>query len=170
VSTLNGAGDGFSQMAFSADGNVIGSVNMTRVLYLWRAPSWDEIAAVEEAKAETALKERLAYWDPQDTIGSTQLAFALAWTGKTNEYEAFCRKVLIHAANTEDADTAERAAKSYLVGPCSDPELLKQAVALAKRAWILSEDGEGRPWYQMCLGLARYREQDSFWRNCSRSR
>jgi WD domain, G-beta repeat len=104
------------------------------------------------------LKQRLAQWDPQDTIGSMQLAFALAWTYQTNEYESFCRKVLTHALNATNGEP-ERAAKAYLIRG-SNPELLKQAVALAQRAWEEGKDGEFRPWNQMCLGLARYREKD----------
>ncbi len=102
------------------------------------------------------LKQRLAQWKPQDDISSMQLAFALAWTGQTNEYEAFCTKVLTYANNNTNS-SPERAAKSYLIRG-SDPELLEQAVALAERAWAQGQDTEDRPWFQMCLALARYRQ------------
>jgi WD40 repeat protein/serine/threonine protein kinase len=47
VLTLEGQGAGFFNTSFSPDGNVVGSVNVDGNLYLWRAPSWTEIAATE---------------------------------------------------------------------------------------------------------------------------
>ncbi len=45
--TLEGRGSRFTWTAFSPDGNVLGSVNDKNVLHLWRAPSWEQIAAAE---------------------------------------------------------------------------------------------------------------------------
>jgi eukaryotic-like serine/threonine-protein kinase len=54
VFTLEGEGYSSFTMAFSPDGNTIGWANMTGSLYLWRAPSWEEINAAEaREKAET---------------------------------------------------------------------------------------------------------------------
>jgi WD40 repeat protein len=50
--TLPGSGSLFQATAFSPDGNVLGSVNLAGVLHLWRAPSWDEIAAAEKRTEE----------------------------------------------------------------------------------------------------------------------
>jgi WD40 repeat protein len=47
VLTLAAEGSIYYQTAFSADGNVLGSRNGQGVLHLWRAPSWEEIAAAE---------------------------------------------------------------------------------------------------------------------------
>lgn len=47
--TLSAQGSVFNLTQFSPDGNVLGSLNKSGVLYLWRAPSWEEIAAVEAA-------------------------------------------------------------------------------------------------------------------------
>jgi len=49
--TLEGDGSLFWGSAFSPDGNVLGSQSSEGVLHLWRAPSWEEIAA-EEKRAE----------------------------------------------------------------------------------------------------------------------
>ncbi len=38
------------QCEFSADGNVIGALNRSGVLLLWRAPSWPEIEAAEQSR------------------------------------------------------------------------------------------------------------------------
>jgi serine/threonine protein kinase/WD40 repeat protein len=43
--TLDGEGSGYQESAFSADGSLLGSMNDTDVLHLWRAPSWEEIEA-----------------------------------------------------------------------------------------------------------------------------
>jgi WD40 repeat protein len=50
VATLEGRGSLFVFAAFSPDGNTIGARNLKGVLYLWRAPSWEEIEAREGRK------------------------------------------------------------------------------------------------------------------------
>ena len=45
--TLPGQNSRFLRPAFSLDGNVLGSADGIGILHLWRAPSWDEIAALE---------------------------------------------------------------------------------------------------------------------------
>jgi WD40 repeat protein/serine/threonine protein kinase len=50
VLTLESVGSGVNGAAFSPDGNSIAWGN-TSTLYLWRAPSWDEIAATEAKDA-----------------------------------------------------------------------------------------------------------------------
>jgi WD40 repeat protein len=47
VLSLKGLDSMFWPTAFSPDGNIIGSMNFRGVLHLWRAPSWDQIAAAE---------------------------------------------------------------------------------------------------------------------------
>ncbi len=47
VLTLDGRGYDYQELAFSPDGNVIGWLNSSGDLHLWRAPSWEEIAVVE---------------------------------------------------------------------------------------------------------------------------
>ena len=56
VFTLEAPGNDFQQMAFSPDGNTLGWLNQENVLYLWRAPSWDEINAAE-AKEKISTKQ-----------------------------------------------------------------------------------------------------------------
>src|SRR5262249_23587387 len=48
---LDGRGSLFDALAFSPDGNVLAASNFHGALYLWRAPSWAEIAAAEEPAA-----------------------------------------------------------------------------------------------------------------------
>ena len=52
--TLGAKGSVFYRTKFSPDGNVLGSLNNSGVLYVWRAPSWAEINAAEaKEKAES---------------------------------------------------------------------------------------------------------------------
>jgi WD40 repeat protein/serine/threonine protein kinase len=55
VFTLEGEGTGFQGASFSPDGNTLGWGNQT-MLYLWRAPSWEEIATAE-AQEKTQIKQ-----------------------------------------------------------------------------------------------------------------
>jgi WD40 repeat protein/serine/threonine protein kinase len=56
VATLGAQGSVFLSTKFSPDGNVLGSLNDSGVLYLWRAPSWDEINGAE-AKEKASTKQ-----------------------------------------------------------------------------------------------------------------
>lgn len=49
--TLQGRGYFFNGSAFSPDGSVLGSVNVSGLLHLWRAPSWAEIEAAERERS-----------------------------------------------------------------------------------------------------------------------
>jgi hypothetical protein len=47
VGTLDAQGLTDGSATFSPDGSAIGRMNMTGDLCIWRAPSWEEIAAAE---------------------------------------------------------------------------------------------------------------------------
>jgi len=47
VFTLEGTGFEFDFTAFSPNGNLIGTLSSEGFLRVWRAPSWEEIAAAE---------------------------------------------------------------------------------------------------------------------------
>ncbi len=51
VFTLPAEGQIFRAIAFSPDGNVVGARNSEGRLFVWQAPSWAEIAAMEKAQA-----------------------------------------------------------------------------------------------------------------------
>jgi WD40 repeat protein len=50
VLTLSGEGQLFEQAAFSPDGRYLFGLNVAGALYLWSAPSWQEIADAESSK------------------------------------------------------------------------------------------------------------------------
>ena len=49
---LAGQGSFFWSIAFSPDGRCVGSRSSLNLLHLWRAPSWEEIAAAEAAEGK----------------------------------------------------------------------------------------------------------------------
>ena len=48
--TIEGSAVVLGQAAFSPDGNTLGSMNLSGIPHLWRAPSWAEIEAAEADK------------------------------------------------------------------------------------------------------------------------
>ncbi len=50
VATLEGQGSPLDHVAFSPDGATLASLGHNGVLYLWRAPSWEDIAAQENKR------------------------------------------------------------------------------------------------------------------------
>jgi WD40 repeat protein len=53
VLTLEGNGHSFQQISHSADGNILGATTAQGQLHFWRAPTWEEINALEKtAKGE----------------------------------------------------------------------------------------------------------------------
>jgi tetratricopeptide (TPR) repeat protein len=95
---------------------------------------------------------------PKDTSLALKIAALQAWFGKDPDHTTTCRQMLGLAAGTDDAPTAERAAKAYCLLPSSDPQLLESALALARRAVELGRnDPNLLPWNQLSLGMAEYR-------------
>jgi WD40 repeat protein len=52
VATLEGQGTCFQLTSFSPDGNTIASINLQGTAHLWRAPSFEQIAALESKQFE----------------------------------------------------------------------------------------------------------------------
>jgi tetratricopeptide (TPR) repeat protein len=110
------------------------------------------------------LAEALQLWAessarlPNDTSLALKIAALQAWFGKDADHAVTSRRVLKLAARTDDASTAERAAKAYCLRPSADPQLIESALTLARRAVELGRnDPNLLPWNQMTLGMAEYR-------------
>ena len=95
---------------------------------------------------------------PNDTFLIQNITALQAWFGMDVDHTATCRRILEFAAETNDASSAERAAKAYCLLPSSDPQLLDSALVLARRAVDLGKDHRFLPYYQMALGMAEYRD------------
>ncbi len=99
------------------------------------------------------------FWNahPKDMDAALTLATWQAWFGKAADYEATRQQIIKLATGTEDALTAELAAKAYCLCPSTNEVSLADALALAR---LGVEFRKGTPWlcwYQLSLGLAEYR-------------
>ena len=96
---------------------------------------------------------------PKDHGRVLRLAMVLVWLGKTDEHEQLCRLNLTSTAESKDPLALDRVSKSYLLRPDPNPDTLKLAADMARRAL---ETGANRdkslPWYRMSVGIAAYRE------------
>jgi WD40 repeat protein/serine/threonine protein kinase len=95
--------------------------------------------------------------NPTDTDASLTLATWQTWFGQDADYEATRRRLIQQAEGTDQAGTAERAAKAACLRPSTDAALLAKALDLARRGVELGNGSQLLPWYQLSLGLAEYR-------------
>jgi eukaryotic-like serine/threonine-protein kinase len=104
-----------------------------------------------------ALLAKLSAINPKDTDASLNLAILQTWYGQDADYEATRRRLVQEAEGTDQAGTAERAAKACCLRPSTNLELLAKALSLARRGVKLGQNSSLMNWYQLCLGLAEYR-------------
>jgi hypothetical protein len=97
--------------------------------------------------------------DPKDTELSLKVAALQAWFGQEKELAATRQRVLAFAKNTNEAITAERAARVCGILPSADKAELAAALVLARSAVKLGNDGDYRN--LLALGMAEYRNGDS---------
>jgi tetratricopeptide (TPR) repeat protein len=118
------------------------------------AISYDEVGRGTEA---IALLAKVFEVNPKDTDASLTLVASQTWFGQEVDYEATRHHLVQLAENTDQADTAERAARAALLRPSSDTALMTNALHLAQRAAELGKSNSSLPSYQLALGLAEYR-------------
>jgi tetratricopeptide (TPR) repeat protein len=104
-----------------------------------------------------ALLEEASKLDPKNTSTLLTLATWQTWFGQDADYEVTRNRLVQQAEGTEQAWTAEQAAKVYCLRPSTDGALLAKALNLAHRAVELGKTTRFLPWYQLTLGLAEYR-------------
>jgi len=95
--------------------------------------------------------------NPKDTDSSLTLATWQTWFGLDSDYEATRRRLVQQAQGTDQAETAECAAKAACLRPLTNTVLLIKALNLAQRAVELGKGSSSLPWCQLSLGLAEYR-------------
>jgi tetratricopeptide (TPR) repeat protein len=117
----------------------------------------DSYCAVGRGTEAIALLAKAFALDPKDTLASLNLGTLQAWLGLDADYEATRHRVVQQAEGTDEASTAERAAKAASLRPSTDAAVLTNALALAQRAVELGKSDPNLPWYQLGLGLAEYR-------------
>jgi len=117
----------------------------------------DSFYSLGRGKEAIPLLAQACELDPKDTISSLRLATWQAWFGQDADYEATRRRLVQQAEGTDQAGTAERAAKAACLGPSNDDALLAKTLALAQQGVELGKSSSVLPWYQVALGMAEYR-------------
>ena len=108
----------------------------------------------EEAAADLA---RAIENDPADEMSWLALADIQVQTGQLDAYRELCRKSLERFGKTTEPYTAERIAKCCLILPGSGANLVTVAI-MADTAVTEGEHSGALPWFQLCKGLAEYRQ------------
>jgi len=113
-----------------------------------RAGRWKE-AVAEFAKAVQS--------EPANIQAAGLLASVLVANGDLEGYRQHCTRLVARFASTTDAGVADRLAKCCLILPSSgvDLEIMGE---LAERAVRLGKQSPYLPWFQLCKGLAEYRQ------------
>jgi tetratricopeptide (TPR) repeat protein len=118
------------------------------------AKSYDESGRHSEA---VALLDQTCEAAANDTEALLTLAAWQAWLGQDAYYETTCRRLFLQAEQTDQALTAERAARAACLRPSTNAALLAKALDLAKRAVELGKSDASLPWCQLALGVVEYR-------------
>jgi WD40 repeat protein/tetratricopeptide (TPR) repeat protein len=95
--------------------------------------------------------------NPNHTLLSLEVAAFQAWFGQEKELAATRQRIRAFAEGTNDAGTAEQAAKACSIVPSTDKAELDAALALARKGVELQKSEGGREWRLLALGMAEYR-------------
>ena len=117
----------------------------------------DSYCSLGRNKDAIALMERACALDPKDRFESFRLATFQAWFGQDTDYESSRRQLVQQAEGTDQAGTADKAAKVFCLRPSTNAVLLAKALNLARQAVELGKSDPALPWYELGLGLAEYR-------------
>jgi tetratricopeptide (TPR) repeat protein len=117
----------------------------------------DAYYAVGRDQEAIALLEQACELNPKDTLNSLKLATRQTWFGQDAAYEATCRRLIQQSEGTDQAGTADQAAKAVCIRPSTDAALLAQALSVARKGVELGKSAPTLPWNQLSLGLAEYR-------------
>jgi hypothetical protein len=95
--------------------------------------------------------------NPTDTTLSKGVAALQAWFGDEKELAATRQRLLAFANGTNEATTADRAAKACSIVASTDKAELEAVLTLARKAVQLGKPPQFLPYFQMALGMAEYR-------------
>jgi serine/threonine protein kinase/tetratricopeptide (TPR) repeat protein len=125
------------------------AVLLNRASFEARTGRWREAAASYTKLVST---------HPDDHDLYHSLAPLLVQNGDQPGYFALREQIRLHfGAITNEASIADRMAKDLLILPASGPDLIV-ATRLADVAIAQGAGYHGEPWFQLCKGLAQYRE------------
>jgi thioredoxin-like negative regulator of GroEL len=118
---------------------------------------WAKLAAAYESSCRprevVPYLAALSAAHPKDTVLSLKVATLQAWFGQHKELAATRQRILAFARGTNDADTAERAARACSTLPSTDPAELEAVLTLGRAA--VKFDRSERT--LLALGMAEYR-------------
>ena len=100
---------------------------------------------------------KLVELEPGEHVNYHTLAALQIQVGDLEGYRRICRRALAQFGQTADAYTAERMAKDCLILPDSRVDL-GAVSAWADTAVTAGKDSDDLPWFQLCKGLAEYRQ------------
>ncbi len=95
--------------------------------------------------------------NPNDSLLSLNVAALQAWFGEEKELTATLQRIRTFAKDTDDAGTAERAAKACSIRASTDKAELDAVLAFARKGVELDHSSEWREWRLLALGMAEYR-------------
>ncbi len=95
--------------------------------------------------------------NPKDTFLSLKVAALQAWFGQDKELAATGQRILALAKDTNDAGTADQAAKACSIRASTNKAELDAALALARKGVELDKGSQWREWRLLALGMAEYR-------------
>ena len=122
--------------------------------YLNLALRLTSVGRLAEARAHLA---KASAANPDDTFLSLKVAAVQAWFGQDKELAATGQRVLALAKDTNDAGTAEQAAKACSIRASTNKAELDAALALARKGVELDKGSQWREWRLLALGMAEYR-------------
>ncbi len=117
----------------------------------------DSYCSLGRTKDTIAVMERACALDPKDRFESFRLATFQAWFAQDTDYESSRRQLVQEAEGTDQAGTADKAAKAFCLRPSTNAVLLAKALQFARQAVELGKSDPLLPWYELGLGLAEYR-------------
>ncbi len=118
--------------------------------------AWTHAVAGRAKEAFPLLATAIAA-DPENLFLSLQLAALQAWFGQDKELAATLERMRAFAKDTEDAETAEHAAKASSILPTTNKAELEASLTLARKAVEVAKGPKYREWYLLALGMAEYR-------------
>ena len=126
-----------------------------------RTPRWPRTSSRPTSRP-AARARRFRIWRRRPppiraTCCSLKVAALQAWFGQEKELAATRQRILAFAKDTNDAGTAERAAKACSIRASTNKAELDAALALARKGVELGKGGEWWEWRLLALGMAEYR-------------
>jgi len=88
-----------------------------------------------------------------------RLAPLLAVTGDRSRYRRLCQEMLTKCKGEKDPAVCDVVAKDCLIIPPTSEQDLREATRLADRALAAPSNHFAMPWFELCKGLAEYRQR-----------